>query len=107
MSIRRSGEAGSGKQEAGSRKRPRRSRSGGGLGYIKRMLTRLRRRIAFILVLIVPGMALVEPVSLWAQAQPAAAPTAFAPADKLPFDSAVKTGALPNGLTYYIRRNTR
>ena len=36
----------------------------------------------------------------------AAAP-AFAPADKIPFDSLVTTGTLPNGLTYYIRRNGR
>ncbi len=37
----------------------------------------------------------------------AAAPQTFAPADKLPFDSAVTTGTLPNGLRYYIRRNSR
>jgi zinc protease len=38
-----------------------------------------------------------------AQAQPAT----FAPADRIPFDPAVTTGTLPNGLQYYIRRNTR
>src|SRR6478736_7610615 len=41
-----------------------------------------------------------------AGAASAAAP-AFAPADKIPFDSLVTTGTLPNGLTYYIRRNGR
>ena len=37
---------------------------------------------------------------------PAPAP-AFAPTDVLPFDQAVMRGTLPNGLTYYVRRNTR
>lgn len=37
---------------------------------------------------------------------PAPAP-ALAPGDLLPFDPAVTTGTLPNGLTFYIRRNTR
>src|SRR5918993_1970772 len=41
-----------------------------------------------------------------AQALPAQQP-AFAPSDPLPFDRAVTRGTLPNGLTYYIRRNTR
>ena len=45
------------------------------------------------------------PVTLDAQA-PAQKP-AFAPADPLPFDTAVTRGTLPNGLTYYIRKNTR
>jgi zinc protease len=44
--------------------------------------------------------------ALLALAQAAAAPQTFAPTDKLPFDSAVTTGTLPNGLRYYIRRNT-
>src|SRR5918992_3845578 len=38
---------------------------------------------------------------------PQASQPAFAPSEKLPFDSAVTTGTLPNGLTYYIRKNTR
>ena len=38
---------------------------------------------------------------------PAAAPQQFAPSDRLPFDPAVTTGTLPNGLKYYIRRNGR
>ena len=41
-----------------------------------------------------------------AQALPAQQPT-FAPTDPLPFDKLVTRGTLPNGLTYYIRRNTR
>jgi zinc protease len=63
-------------------------------------LPRLGRALAL-------GVLLVQPFPLWAQAQPAAPAPAFAPADKLPFDPAVRTGTLPNGLTYYIRRNTR
>ena len=39
--------------------------------------------------------------------QAAAAKPAFAPSDPLPFDTAVTRGTLPNGLTYYIRKNTR
>jgi hypothetical protein len=27
--------------------------------------------------------------------------------DRLPFDSAVRVGTLPNGLRYYVRRNTQ
>jgi zinc protease len=44
-----------------------------------------------------------------ARAQSAAPSTtpAFAPTDIIPFDSAVTTGTLPNGLRYYIRRNSR
>lgn len=36
-----------------------------------------------------------------------ARPAGFAAAERLPFDSAVTTGTLPNGLEYYIRKNTR
>jgi hypothetical protein len=44
-----------------------------------------------------------------ARAQSAAPSTtpAFAPTDIIPFDSAVTTATLPNGLRYYIRRNSR
>ncbi len=38
---------------------------------------------------------------------PAPQATAFAPADVIPLDTAVTTGALPNGLRYYVRRNAR
>jgi zinc protease len=37
----------------------------------------------------------------------AAPPQSFAPGERIPFDSAVRTGTLPNGLTYYIRKNAR
>jgi zinc protease len=42
-----------------------------------------------------------------AQATPQAAQPAFAPTDPLPFDAAVTRGTLPNGLTYYVRRNAK
>ena len=42
-----------------------------------------------------------------AQAQQPAPLPAFVPTDSLPFDAAVTRGTLPNGLQYYIRRNTR
>ena len=38
--------------------------------------------------------------------QPAVPPQSFAPADRIPFDPAVTTGTLPNGLRYYLRRNS-
>ena len=41
------------------------------------------------------------------RAQTPAPKPAFAPPDPLPFDTAVTRGTLPNGLTYYIRKNTR
>ena len=53
---------------------------------------------------------LVTPSAMRAQsAAPAAqaAPTAPALTESIPFDAAVTTGTLPNGLKYYIRRNTR
>ena len=56
-------------------------------------------------------LALTSAPSLHAQAKPAAqapaAPAALAPSATIPFDKAVTTGTLPNGLRYYIRRNTR
>src|SRR4051812_8985450 len=42
-----------------------------------------------------------------AAAAAAPAPRTLSPADKIPLDPAVTTGTLPNGLTYYIRRNGR
>ena len=31
----------------------------------------------------------------------------FNPQDRMPFDSAVRTGTLPNGLKYFVRENSR
>src|SRR5215218_2343445 len=42
----------------------------------------------------------------WAQA-PRAVSAALSLQDKIPFDSSVRTGTLPNGLTYFIRQNGR
>lgn len=47
-------------------------------------------------------------LSFGALANPAVhaqAPVSFAPDDVIPFDAAVRTGTLPNGLTFMIRRN--
>lgn len=66
------------------------------------MLCHLRRPIAATLLLLAasgPATGL--------RGQAPAVPPAFAPTDPLPFDTAVTRGTLPNGLTYYIRRNTR
>jgi zinc protease len=35
------------------------------------------------------------------------APAPLAPQEKIPLDPAVQTGTLPNGVTYYVRRNAR
>jgi zinc protease len=43
---------------------------------------------------------------LTAQAQPVPAQT-FSPQDIIPFDAAVRTGKLPNGVTFYVRQNAR
>ena len=53
-------------------------------------------------------LALLSGAGVGAQAPgQAAVPQAFAPGERIPFDAAVTTGTLPNGLRYYIRRNTR
>jgi zinc protease len=51
----------------------------------------------------------VAPGIIAQTAAPAGQAAAAAPAlaDKLPFDAAVTRGTLPNGIEYYIRRNTR
>ena len=63
------------------------------------------RRLVCVLLL---GVTVVQfgPIAAQALPQPATAP-AVNPSDTLPFDPAVRMGTLPNGLTYYIRRNTR
>jgi zinc protease len=48
---------------------------------------------------------ITQPVTI-AKQDPAARPE-FQATDRLPFDPAVTRGTLPNGLTYYLRRNTR
>src|SRR6476660_7850357 len=59
---------------------------------------------AFLLVC----TALVAVPRARAQATPAPAPPrAASPDERLPFDPAVTTGTLPNGLRYYIRKNGR
>ena len=69
------------------------------------MLSTLSQRLLLVIPM-AAGAAVVAPDAIRAQA-PAAPAQTFAPGDKLPFDPAVRTGTLPNGLTYYIRRNTR
>ena len=66
------------------------------------MLTRILSAAAVVIAVwpLVP-----QPVPLRAQAT--APQPAITPSDPLPFDSAVTRGTLPNGLTYYLRKNTR
>jgi zinc protease len=67
-------------------------------------ITSIRLLIGMLLYL-----AALQPARVQAQAAAAAPAASSAPAltDTLPFDPAVTTGALPNGLRYYIRRNGR
>src|SRR3954465_11588381 len=51
--------------------------------------------------------AVIPLLALAALAQQAAPARTFAPQDVIPFDAAVRRATLPNGLTYYIRQNTR
>jgi zinc protease len=63
-------------------------------------------RLPFVPLLILAGVLSVGVVPLRAQSATAtqAAPAA---AERIPFDAAVTRGTLPNGLTYYIRKNGR
>src|SRR5918992_379564 len=72
----------------------------------------LCRRLLLLAVLIAASSLPSRGFRLQAEGQKAQAARAlpeatFAPFDRLPFDTAVSRGTLPNGLTYYIRRNTR
>jgi zinc protease len=68
------------------------------------MPTARSRRIPFALA----ALLVVAPfVTTRAQTPATPAAPAFQPTDALPFDAAVIRGTLPNGLVYYIRRNTR
>lgn len=60
------------------------------------------RRARYLLLLLVTTF-VAAPAGSFAQTP---APS-FAPADRLPFDPAVTMGTLPNGLRYYIRKNTK
>jgi zinc protease len=58
--------------------------------------------------LLLPLITLLVTVSPAVRAQQTApAPQRFSPQDTIPFDAAVKTGTLPNGLKYYVRKNAR
>src|SRR5690349_6486546 len=70
------------------------------------MTTRLHRAAlvtAFVTVTLAP---LAARQAAAPQAQPQAQPQ-LALADKIPFDPAVRTGTLRNGLTYFVRKNER
>ncbi len=62
-----------------------------------------RPRRASALILVVSAILTSAAAAARAQDAPQAS---FKPQDLIPFDAAVRTGTLPNGLTYFIRRNT-
>ena len=62
-------------------------------------------RAALITTLITGGLAPLAARQATAPQPAAQAPLALQ--DKIPLDPAVHTGKLPNGLTYYVRRNAR
>ena len=66
------------------------------------MLTRAFRKALLAATLLT---FVTQPVTIARQA--AEQKPSFAPSDPLQFDTAVMRGTLPNGLAYYIRRNTR
>src|SRR5688572_22396830 len=57
--------------------------------------------------LLAAGLTLLAPPSVPLRAQAPVPKPAFSPADPVPFDTQVLRGTLPNGLTYYIRKNGR
>ena len=63
------------------------------------MTLRLSRSLAPIAA----TLALLAPVALGAQQ----GARAFNPQDEIPFDSTVRTAALPNGLKFFVRQNSR
>ena len=66
--------------------------------------TRFSRAAALVLlVLAVSALRL----SVFAQGPPPAVPQTFAADAVLPLDTAIRTGTLPNGLKFYIRKNSR
>ena len=73
------------------------------------MYTRLHRAVfitAFVTLAWLPLAAQQAPAA-FRPGSGQAAPQAVDLQQVLPFDAAVKTGKLPNGLTYYIRQNSR
>ena len=69
-----------------------------------RTTTRLTRAAALVL-LVLTGSALR--LAVFAQTPAASRPPTIAPNALLPLDTAIKTGTLPNGLKFYIRKNGR
>src|SRR5665213_499590 len=50
---------------------------------------------------------LLSALPIGVRTQAPAAPAALNLQDRLPFDAAIHTAALPNGLTYFVRQNAR
>src|SRR5262245_39288880 len=53
------------------------------------------------------GLAILAASAVVALRQAPATPTRFNPQDRIPFDRAIHTATLPNGLKYYVRQNPR
>src|SRR5687767_3537442 len=60
----------------------------------------MRLRAAFVTMFVTAALV---PLAARQAPQPAAPPAA----QTMPFDAAVRTGTLPNGLKYYVRKNAR
>jgi len=67
----------------------------------------MKQRIRLKLLYLVISLFVLLPASSFSQAKlpKSAAKSSVAKTDVLPLDSAVKVGKLPNGFTYYIRKN--
>src|SRR5215203_3363911 len=70
------------------------------------MMNRSTRSLASLLMLSV-SLAGAQVRGQQTAPAPAVTPPALAPDAVIPFDPAVTTGTLPNGLRYYIRKNGR
>lgn len=68
----------------------------------------MNQKIRLQLLSLVIAILALLPASSFSQAKlpKSAAKSSIAKTDVLPLDTAVKTGKLPNGFTYYIRKNT-
>jgi zinc protease len=67
------------------------------------MLQHVLRRATTLFII----TAVAQPISTLLAQSAAPASSTFAPTAVIPFDPAVTTGTLPNGLRYYVRRNSR
>ena len=71
-----------------------------------RRATTVLSMLSMLIVLTIAALA--QPLSTaWAQPATSPASSGISPTSVIPFDPAVTMATLPNGLRYYVRRNSR